>query len=228
MIKYHPDHNILAEYSAGSLDWALSLGVAAHLHFCRECRKTLAEFNQVGAAVLDQCPEVPVKEAVLSSLMTRIQTQSTHPVAPESRPENLHPSVERDTMLANLPKVVHKLMPRDKPLRWQKVAPSLKMARLTAGQDKYEVAFHRICSGGTVAHHDHRGLEVTLVLKGSFSDGDGIYGPGDFLVRQPGEAHKPTAAQNEDCLCFSICAAPVRLTGLLGRFINPFLSIRPA
>lgn len=228
MIKYHPDHNMLAEYAAGSLDWALSMGVAAHLHFCRECRKTIAEFNEVGAVVLDQCPEVPVKDAVFSSLMSRIQSEPPIPTTLAPSTQNLHPSVERDAMLANLPKVVHKLLPQDKPLRWKKVAPSLKMARLTTGQDKYEVAFHRICSGGTVAHHDHRGLEVTLVLKGSFSDGDGLYGPGDFLVRQPGELHKPTAAQNEDCLCFSICEAPVHLSGLLGRLINPFLSVKPA
>lgn len=226
MIKHHPDYNMLAEYAAGSSDWALSMGIAAHLHFCRECRMCVAELNQVGGMLLDQCPQAEVQDAVFSELMARIQVKSTVAAAPPAA--DLHPSIARDAMLAGLPGVIHKLLPRQQPLRWRKVTASLRMARLIAGQDKYEVAFHRIRSGGVVARHDHRGLEVTLVLKGSFSDGDGIYGPGDFLVRQPGEVHRPTAAQNEDCLCFSICAAPVRLTGLLGRLLNPLLSIRPA
>ena len=33
---------------------------------------------------------------------------------------------------------------------------------------------------GKVPAHDHKGLEVTVVLQGSFSDGDGIYREGDF------------------------------------------------
>lgn len=229
MIKYHPDHNLLTEYAAGTLDWALCLGVAAHLHFCSECRKTVADLNAVGGGLLRLGPKEAVNENALANLMNRIQSaDAVIAQAPEASEPATHPSVLKDRMLTNLPKVVSKLLPKEKPLRWQSVSPNLKMARLAAGQNKYEVAFHRICSGGKVAEHDHGGLEVTIVLKGSFSDGDGIYTPGDFLVRQPGEVHRPTAAQNEDCLCFSICEAPVRLTGLLGRLINPFLSVKPA
>lgn len=230
MIKHHPDHNMLTEYCAGTLDWALSLGITTHLHFCSECRNTVAQLNSIGGGLLNQCPQEQVSQDVFSNLMAQIQASETTTMAVISAPveQPLHPSITKDRMLTNLPKVVRKLLPKDKALRWKSVSPNLKMARLAAGQDKYEVAFHRICSGGKVAQHDHGGLEVTIVLKGSFSDGDGIYTPGDFLVRHPGEVHRPTAAQNEDCLCFSICEAPVRVTGLLGRLINPFLSIKPA
>jgi putative transcriptional regulator len=230
MIKHHPDHNLLTEYCAGTLDWALCLGVSTHLHFCSECRNTIAHLNSIGGSLLNQCPQQQIGENVFTNLMAQIQARETAAVEFVNPPaeQPLHPSISKDRMLTNLPKVVRKLLPKDKALRWQTVSPNLKMARLAAGQDKYEVAFHRICSGGKVAQHDHGGLEVTVVLKGSFSDGDGIYTPGDFLVRQPGEVHRPTAAQNEDCLCFSICEAPVRLTGLLGRLINPFLSVKPA
>ena len=241
MIKFHPDQNMLAEYAAGTLDWALCLGVAAHLHFCLECRRTAAELNLVGGALLTDAPAATVKVAAFADLMAKIQNSGVPPsgVPPSGVPPSgmraagdaplpPHPSDGLDPMLTNLPKVVGKLLPRQRPLRWLAVSTELRMARLVTGQDKYEVALQRICSGGKVPQHDHRGLEVTLVLKGSFSDDQGVYRAGDFLLRQPGEVHRPTAAQNEDCLCFSVSAAPVRLTGVIGRLLNPFLTIRPA
>lgn len=226
MIQHHPDDNLLAEYSAGSIPWALSLGVATHLHFCSECKARVANMNQIGAAMMSQCRPHAVEVDAFSQLMAKIRQAGPGEGGAEREPQA--PVRHKDHMLNNLPKVVAKLMPKDKPLRWRYMSPHLKMARLKTGQDKYEVGFHRISVGGKVAEHGHRGLEVTIVLKGSFSDGDGVYSPGDFLVRQSGEVHRPTAAQNEDCLCLSIVEAPVQLTGLLGRLINPFLSIRPA
>lgn len=226
MNKHHPDDNLLAEYSAGSLAWALSLGVATHLHFCPECRARVASMNRIGAAMLNTCQPQSVDNNAFEQLMQRIKQDSASD-RPEARPAN-KAKPNKDKMLNNLPALVSKLLPKDKPLRWRFVSPALRMARLQTGQNQYEVAFHRICAGGKVAEHGHKGLEVTVVLKGSFSDGDGVYTPGDFLVRQQGEVHRPTAAQNEDCLCFSIVEAPVQVTGLLGKLINPFLSIKPA
>jgi putative transcriptional regulator len=127
-----------------------------------------------------------------------------------------------------VPKVIAKLLPRDGKLKWQRISSSLKTARLQTGQSQYEVAFQRISSGGKVVEHDHRGLEVTMVLCGSFSDEDGVYNQGDFLVRNPGEVHRPTATQNQDCLCISVVEAPVKVTGFFGKLVNPFLSFRPA
>lgn len=132
-----------------------------------------------------------------------------------------------DPMLAQLPKVIATLLSATPRLKWRRLSSSLKTARLTTGQNDYEVAFQRISSGGKVVEHDHGGLEVTLVLKGSFSDEDGIYSEGDFLVRNAGEVHRPTATLNQDCLCMSVVAAPVRVTGVLGRLLNPFLSFKP-
>lgn len=226
MIQHHPDDNLLAEYSAGSIAWALGLGVATHLHFCAECKARIASMNQIGAAMMSRCQPISVDTEAFTQLMANIREHSEVEARQQSNPRVQ--AQPKDPMLNNLPGLVAKLLPRDKPLRWRYMSPHLKMARLKTGQDKYEVGFHRIAVGGKVAEHDHSGMELTIVLKGSFSDGDGVYTPGDFLVRQSGQVHRPTAAQNEDCLCLSIVEAPVQLTGLLGKLINPFLSVRPA
>lgn len=231
MIKHRPDDNMLAEYAAGSLDWGLSLAVAAHLHFCSSSRDRVQQLNAVGGALLSTSEPEAIDSDAFQRLMDRIKTQGKGSTAANdgaAKPKVASKKLGNDPLLVDLPPVVRRLLPEGKPVKWRFVSPALRMARLQTGQDKYEVAFHRICTGGKVAEHDHQGLEVTLVLKGSFSDGDGVYTEGDFLVRQPGDVHRPTATQNQDCLCLSVVEAPVSLTGVMGKLINPFLSVRPS
>jgi putative transcriptional regulator len=66
-----------------------------------------------------------------------------------------------------------------------------------------------------------------VVLKVSFSDEDGVYHPGDFIVREAGEIHRPCATLNDDCICLSVLEAPIKLTGIK-RIFNPFLRFSPS
>jgi putative transcriptional regulator len=230
MITHHPDDNLLTEYSSGSLANALGVIVCAHLQTCPHCRKRVEQLNKLGAAILNQSVAEAVQPESFDQLMTRIRNENIENSLAEkpSSSQALHPVYAKDPLLKNVPKVIAKLLPRDGKLKWERVSGALKTARLKIGQSQYEVAFQRISSGGKVVEHDHRGLEVTMVLCGSFSDEDGVYNQGDFLVRNPGEVHRPTATQNQDCLCISVVEAPVKVTGLFGKLVNPFLSFKPA
>lgn len=230
MITHHPDENLLTEYASGSLATAVSLIVCAHLQACPHCRQRVEHLNKLGAAILNQSIAEAVQPETFEQLMLRIRNQHAEDALASkiSTPDALHSSYLSDPLFKHLPKVIAKILPRDGELKWQRVSKGLKSARLVTGQKQYEVAFQRITSGNKVVEHDHRGLEVTLVLCGSFSDEDGVYNEGDFLVRTPGEIHRPTATQNQDCLCISVVEAPVKVTGLFGKLINPFLSFNPA
>lgn len=232
MIKHHPDDNLLTEYASGSLALALGISVCAHLQLCPQCRKRVETLNTLGAVILTNSVAEKVEAQTFSQLMTRIRERSANELAEQKI--STHKSTtqkniqSRDSSLKNLPKVIAKLLPQDRELKWQRMSMSLKTARLITGQNEYEVAFQKISSGGKIVEHGHRGLEVTLVLQGSFSDEDGVYSEGDFLVRAAGEVHRPTATLDQDCLCLSVVAAPVAVTGFLGKVINPFLGFRPA
>lgn len=230
MITYHPDDNLLTEYASGSLAMALGLIVCAHLQACPNCRKRVEQLNKLGATILTHSVAEAVQPESFAQLMMRIRNQDTDVDASDKtiEPQALHSVYMNDPLFKRVPKVIAKLLPRDGKLKWQRVSKGLKSARLVTGQKQYEVAFQRITSGNKVVEHDHRGLEVTLILCGSFSDEDGVYSEGDFLVRTPGEVHRPTATLNQDCLCISVVEAPVKVTGLFGKLINPFLSFRPA
>ncbi|MEY4589090.1 MAG: Anti-sigma-E factor ChrR [Pseudomonadota bacterium] len=217
MISQHPDIHLLTEYTNGSCDWALAILIKTHLEHCRLCRSQVHQMEQLGAALLSFGPSVEVADECLDQLWQSIdELPASNSVPP--------PCVEPN--MQELPKLIQRLVKPELP--WKKISKHLKQKRLVTGQNKYEVALQSIKSGGQVSTHDHRSTEYTLVLQGSFSDADGIYNAGDFIQRQPGQIHKPTASQNEDCLCLTAVEQPVRLTHWLGRFINPFLRVYPA
>lgn len=232
MIRHHPEKEMLLEYAAGTLPWAQSLAVKAHLEMCPACQQQHQQLNGIGGTLLGNSDPQPVAGTAFDKLMQRIDRpdqgsspEEALPVNDARQPRPKNPSA--DPALASLPRVVGKLVAKNGPLKWRRVSPALKMTRLKTGQDKYEVAFHRICRGGRTAEHDHRGQEIIMVLHGAFSDADGFYRPGDFLVRNPGEVHRPIATEDQECLCLSVVEAPVSVTGVLGWLVNPFLGFRP-
>lgn len=256
MIHFHPDDNILSEYATGTLDRGIAIAVKTHLMMCPACRKRVSELNLIGAAFITEAasnqdaelktlsassiagePESTANEASFSALMAKIKTHEQQHSAPKSTTQlGSEPSVQSQAerqlrspyKIDGLPELVQKLIRNEGKLKWQFLSPSLKQARLRSGQNKYEVCLHKIRKGGKVASHDHRGTEITVILDGAFSDENGTYRKGDFLLREPGQKHRPTATQDQDCLCLSVVAAPVKISGFLGKLLNPFMRIHPA
>lgn len=220
MIQYHPDTNLLAEYSAGVLGFGQSLGIAAHLYYCQCCRQKVHSLNNLGGALLEaQTVAVPVADDALDKLFARIEhEQPSAPVQPQPVPERVKQT---------LPPVVAKLVGNPSRLSWQRLSPAMFLANLVTGQDRCQVSLIKIRAGGRVLEHDHRGNEFTVVLKGAFSDQDGVYQAGDFLHRQPGEVHTPAATADVDCLCLAIIDAPLKFTGWLGWLLNPWIKLAP-
>lgn len=242
MVNFHPSDNDLIEFSAGNTDWALSICISSHIEHCPACAQKLRAFNKIGGATLSKSTKTAVSNDSFSRLLNTIKqheaketnthqnNSNTPPLIPVSASKNY--DTNRDTYtnqaLDDLPKVIQKLVVNNKRLHWKRIAPALQEAQITTGQNKYEVCFHKIKRGGKIAEHNHGGKEITVVLRGSFSDEHGTYHVGDYLVKEAGQVHRPLAAQNQDCLCLSIIEAPVKLTGLTGKIINPFLSFKPA
>lgn len=223
MIHYHPSINTLTEYAAGSLDTAAAIAVSAHLYFCPHCRQQVERLQVVGGTLIEQQQaSAAISPDLLDQVLQRIDQ------LPETEPPTTKAPAPRDQALAGFPPVVAKLIGNRRQLQWKKLTSALQIASLETGQSRSEVSLHRINAGGKVLEHDHRGLEYTLVLKGSFSDENGVYHPGDFLMKQPGEVHRPYAAANRDCICLTVVEAPVRFTGFWGLLLNPFLKLNPA
>jgi putative transcriptional regulator len=110
-------------------------------------------------------------------------------------------------------------------LEWRRINSALQISQLRTGDREHEFALYHIKAGGRIPQHTHRGTELTLVLEGSFSDEEGVYQQGDFLLRDAQDTHTPTAARSADCICIGVLDAPIRFTPWNYRILNPFLRL---
>ena len=223
MIKHHPNINILAEYAAGTLEMAPGIAVAAHLHYCPQCRHQVQLLTQLGGALLESQEPQAVKEDELDAIFARIDSE-------EGRTESRSAPIELPEISKRLhrevPPVIAKLVRRPSDLNWSRLSPSVQTARLTTGQSQFEATLIKTKAGGKTLEHDHRGNEFTVVLKGAFSDHKSIYEQGDFIHCRPGDVHTPSATADADCLCLAVVDAPLKFTGWIGKVINPFMRIQ--
>jgi putative transcriptional regulator len=217
MINKHPNPELLVEYTSGALSIAPAISVTTHLQFCDKCRDLTRSLTEIGGELLEDSGATPVSEDLLEKVLSCLEDpiNSVKPTSGEA-------TQEVDDVVSFLPKFVQQFLPEGG-LTWKFLSPSLKTAAISVGEEVHELALHKIKPGGKAPEHDHSGTEITVVLKGSFSDEDGVYHPGDFIVREAGEVHRPFATRNEECICLSVLAAPIKLTGVK-RVLNPFLS----
>ncbi len=215
-IKHHPSRAMLVDFSAGNLGTAESICVSAHLHFCDQCRNELMRLDQVASQLMTEAEPQTIDEDLFDSVMSKIDALPEAPTKVETEEKS------------DFPHSVTKLINETKSApNWRRMSSSVDVARVQTGQNKFEVALHRICAGGKTPHHGHNGTEFTVVLKGSFSDEQAVYSEGDFLLRGPGDEHQPMGAQNGECICLSALAAPIKLSSPLGFLMKPWLRINP-
>ena len=215
-IKHHPSHSMLVDFSAGNLGTAESICVSAHLHFCDQCRNELMRLDQVASQLMTEAEPQTIDEDLFDSVMSKIDALPEAPTKVEIEEKS------------DFPHTVAKLINETESApNWRRMSSSVDVARFQTGQNKFEVALHRICAGGKTPHHGHNGTEFTVVLKGSFSDEQAVYSEGNFLLRGPGDEHQPMGAQNGECICLSALAAPIKLSSPLGFLMKPWLRINP-
>ena len=73
--------------------------------------------------------------------------------------------------------------------------------------------------------HTHTALEMTCVLTGAFHHAGGRFGPGDFDLGDETVHHEPHVDDGEDCVCLVAMQGQLRLEGLIGRLVQPFVRL---
>ena len=211
---------LLAEYALGGLSKPARVLVESHLELSPKGQAWLDDVADVGAElatrskkkeapatphVLDQIEPVAFtdSEAALSAIFDAIDAQ---PQDASSTPQALERFLGMP--VSDVP--------------WKKVMPGLAEYKLP-DVDGSEVSLLRIDGGKAVPVHTHHGSEITLVLQGGFSDGNGHYGVGDIAYADDDVNHRPVADHGETCICFAVVDAPVELTGPIGRLMNSFI-----
>ena len=211
---HHPDAEHLLDYASGAIDPAAALALATHLTFCPACRDHLAHLEAIGGSLLDELTPEPVSAGSRAAVLDRLDTGSEPRPAPRARRVG-EPALPRALEafftggLDSLP--------------WRRLTRTADEAVLPIADSKMRARLLRVKPGGAIPQHTHRGTEMVAVLAGGFSDSFGMHRRGDLATHDENAEHRPVATQGEDCLCLVVDEAPVRLTGVFGRFLNPFM-----
>jgi putative transcriptional regulator len=208
-IIHHSPDALLAAYAVGSLPHPFAVVVATHVSMCLECRAALEAHQVVGGTVLDAANSAALSSKLKSSVLAHLDD----PVEPEPifKPSGVYPSP-----------VVEAL--KGQPPRWKKLGAGVRQSILSAGEEG-SVRLLYIPPGQAVPDHSHNGLELTLVLQGSFSDDSGQFGVGDLEVADEHLEHTPKAGAGAPCICLAATDAQLRFTSFLPRLLQPLFRI---
>lgn len=209
-ITHHPSEQLLLQHAAGELDEGQSLAIATHLEGCASCRTFVHALEEIGGDALDKAEPVAMQAGAFAAIEARLP-HAARPAMPRRR----H-ATER------LPA---SLQPYDMS-RWRWVAPGVSMRPIMLPKTSRTRAFLlKSTSGVGMLQHSHSGIEMTCVLSGSFSHAGGEFAPGDFDFGDTSVEHQPVVGAAEECICLVAMTGELRLQGLLGRMMQPFIRL---
>ena len=207
--EHHITRSTLHDYAAGTLCEALSVVAASHLAWCRECRKV--------AETAVKAPDVPRSADHTEASPATASGEST--VEAMDRQPRTAELPESDVSDFGLPMPLalrldgHGL----ENVAWRKMFPGVAVRDLAlsagaAGQ----LRLVRIAPGKALPEHGHGSGELSLVLRGAFSDGLGRYTIGDVADLDGTSVHRPVA-EEAGCICLVAAETPVRYRSFLSR-----------
>jgi putative transcriptional regulator len=226
-IKHHLDEATLVSYAAGSMSQAMALVVACHLSMCTACRNRAHESEAVGGMLLDSLKPAPVGDDALAQVLACIDE------LPEAEAEALNASYKntqsfsgKETQLNIVPSVPSPLSiyigsSLDQ-VEWKRLVPGVHYHDLPFKTERGGVSrLLRIAPGKSMLPHSHDGNELTLILRGSFTDEVGRFTVGDIADLDNEIQHQPLVDSSEDCVCLIATDAPLKFSTLLGKIVQP-------
>lgn len=214
-IRHHLTPGILMGYSAGSLPEAFNLMVAAHLSLCARCRAEAESYDNLGGELLEEADDGCVKmdASSLDATMAIIAGGAVEPAAETKKPDAVLPMPLQGYVGGGLDSV-----------KWKSVGMGVKQAILPTSSSASARLLH-IPAGTAMPDHGHRGVELTMVLKGAFLDDGEYFARGDVEIADSDLNHTPVADIQEDCICLAVTDAPLTFRGLIPKLAQPFLRI---
>lgn len=221
MIVHKPSEELLIDYASGALPEPIALAVATHAALCPESSEVIAGYEAAGGALLEDLEPSQLREGALDRVMSAIDVdsdRSSADIAEEAEVDDETRSVIPSPLLPYLGGNLSEL-------DWRRKGRTVRSAPLKIASKEYEVRLLEIEPGRPVPVHTHEGMEITLTLKGGYSDRDQKFGRGDFQLADSSVEHKPVADPGQPCVCLVVLGAPMRLTGRLGRLVDPFVKL---
>ena len=210
-VRHFPSEETLLAYAAGTLRPAEAVVVSAHVAMCPPSRDWVRTLAHVGGALIDELPEAEMQPDALALALARIDTDGGE--ATLTPPLNDMPELPE-------PLRHYALKP------WRTIGPGAKMRYIDVPRDgDCRVFLLKIEPGRKMPQHTHAGVEMTCVLTGAFADENGEYRPGDFEEADEDVNHQPMVISDEPCICIVALDGQIKLPGLFGWLMQPFVKL---
>lgn len=208
-ITHHVPDALLAAYVSGNLEHPFALVVASHVSLCLDCRAAMEAHQILGGALLEGSEPAKLSEGLRSSIFDQLDAPVA--AAPHFARSGIFPGPVMQALKGHPP-------------RWKTLGGGIKQSILSA-EPEGSARLLYIPPGRAVPEHSHNGLELTLVLQGSFGDDAGRFGVGDLEVADSDVDHQPTADPGAACICLAATDAPLRFNSLMPRLLQPLFRI---
>lgn len=211
-ITHHPDISTLGSFAFGTIDKGRAFVIAAHVQGCPKCQGIVRGYEDAGGALLEASEPAALSGGATETMLDMV----LHGARPERR------TAPKDVVDVDLRTVLTTFS--DGPWRW--LGPGVRYRSLADAPPGEARLFLLKADPGTgLPEHTHTGTELTLVLQGSFSHQAGRFGPGDIEEADALIAHQPMVDEGQPCICLVAMDGQLRLKGLLGRLLQPFVRL---
>jgi len=221
-VQHHISDELLLDYATGNLTEGWSIAVATHLALCPTCRDRLSFMEHTGGQLLEAVDE---NESVATSVNSWAALKAKLSSDVSSRASAAKP-VATPADVPVLPEPLRSYLGGDvEVLKWKALGRGAYHIPIKTGDSESQVRLLKIPAGKPVPEHSHGGRELTLVLKGAFTDGATVFKRGDIEEADETLTHQPVATPDEDCICLAVTDAPLKFKSLLVRLVQPVLGI---
>lgn len=215
-ITHHPDISMLMSCSAGSQPEVFAAIMASHISMCPKCAREVSRMEKIGAALFDQLPPTAVAKPapVVAARAAEADHGPTTSAPPKADPDVPFPLVDTlgITSLDRIP--------------WKWLAPGVWHYRMPLSPGaKGDLRLLKVAPGVAIPEHGHGGEELTLLLRGSYSDEHGRYHTGDVSDMDPSVEHAPVADPKEGCICLVAVEKQARFKSFLPRILQPWTGL---
>lgn len=220
-VQHHLSDELLLDYATGNLAEGWSIAVATHLALCPACRDRLSFMEHTGGQLLE-ANEVKSDETSSADSWASMKAK----LGKRSGATSSAKPVATPADIPVLPEPLRSYLGGDvEALKWKALGRGAYHIPIKTGDSESQVRLLKIPAGKPVPEHSHGGRELTLVLKGAFTDGATVFKRGDIEEADETLTHQPVATPDEDCICLAVTDAPLKFKSLLVRLVQPVLGI---
>lgn len=205
------------DYASGSLDSeAHDVLMASHVELSGEARERVAVLERIGGALMSAAGDMPG---------LGFDAEDIFALAGDAEDEPLPEPANDVRDGVPVPHALGEYLDRTgTAIRWSFLGPGMRKAILWRGEAG-TLWLLRARPGVSIPHHGHNGSELTLVLKGSFWDGDQQYRPGDLEEAHPGVEHDIRIDDAGECVCLALTQGRLRFENPLLRAFQLFTGL---